>query len=201
MCVTNAKHVYLVHGREIFRAKDGLLQAFAAYRTTNQTSIVSPYRIVGLQRLVTDETLCSMQNVSDGSDAHPEIGRFSPPFGCYFLTKLYRSLDKKVKIQWRKFKKKSSGGSAPKLQISVPCRGRTPPENYNLIKLSKYLQGSPLCTHCKHRTPHLKRSRTCRERNVGPKFFGTRSFFWTKFVDVRTQALASPRFQGPARSC
>ena len=42
------------------------------------------------------------------------------------LTKLHRrTWRKKQKIQWRA----SSGDGAPKLQISVPCRGRTCPEN------------------------------------------------------------------------
>ena len=41
----------------------------------------------------------------------------------YFLQIL--KLEKKQKIQWRA----SSGDGAPKLQISVPCRGRTRPDN------------------------------------------------------------------------
>ena len=41
------------------------------------------------------------------------------------LTKLHINTgEKKQKIQWRA----SSGDGAPKLQISVPCRGRTSPE-------------------------------------------------------------------------
>ena len=40
------------------------------------------------------------------------------------LTKLHREPGEKAKIQWRA----SSGDGAPKLQISVPCRGRTCPD-------------------------------------------------------------------------
>ena len=40
------------------------------------------------------------------------------------LTNYTENLEKKQKIQWRA----SSGDGAPKLQISVPCRGRTCPE-------------------------------------------------------------------------
>ena len=40
------------------------------------------------------------------------------------LTKLHREPGEKAKIQWRA----SSGDGAPKLQISVPCCGRTCPD-------------------------------------------------------------------------
>ena len=47
---------------------------------------------------------------------------------------------------WRKGKKstgenskKSSGGGAPKLQISVPCRGRTFPESFSLKNQGGFL--------------------------------------------------------------
>ena len=58
----------------------------------------------------------------------PEIGQFSPHFGAFSLLNCTVDLEKREKIHWRKFKK-SSGDSAPKLQISVPCLGRTFPEN------------------------------------------------------------------------
>ena len=50
---------------------------------------------------------------------------FSPDFrGLVLLNCTYKYWRKKQKIQWRA----SSGDGAPKLQISVPCRGRTCPE-------------------------------------------------------------------------
>ena len=45
----------------------------------------------------------------------PEIGQFSPHFWGDFLSKLHRN----------------PGESAPKLQISVPCRGRMCPETFS----------------------------------------------------------------------
>ena len=56
----------------------------------------------------------------------PEIGQLSPHFGAISLQKK-ENLEKRKKIHWRKFKE-SSGETSPKLQISVPCRGRTCPE-------------------------------------------------------------------------
>ena len=55
-----------------------------------------------------------------------EIGQFSPHFGAISLLNYTANLEKRGKVHWRKFK--SSGDGAPKLQISVPCRGRTCPE-------------------------------------------------------------------------
>ena len=49
----------------------------------------------------------------------------SPDFGGPVLLNHTENLEKKQKIQWRA----SSGDGAPKLQISVPCRGRTCPDN------------------------------------------------------------------------
>ena len=46
----------------------------------------------------------------------------------YFLTNCTVHLEKReTNKTWRKYKK-SSGDGAPKLQISVPCRGRTCPD-------------------------------------------------------------------------
>ena len=47
--------------------------------------------------------------------------------GAVSLPNCTEKLEKKDKIHWRKFKK-SSGDGAPKLEISVPCRGRTCPD-------------------------------------------------------------------------
>ena len=48
----------------------------------------------------------------------------SPDFGGLVLLNYTENLEKKQKIQWRA----SSGDGAPKVQISVPCRGRTCPD-------------------------------------------------------------------------
>ena len=50
---------------------------------------------------------------------------FSRFRGLVLLNCTYK-LEKKQKIQWRA--RPSNGDGAPKLQISVPCRGRTCPE-------------------------------------------------------------------------
>ena len=50
-------------------------------------------------------------------------------FCGYFLTKKNaENLEKKEKNPLEKTQKKTSGDGAPKLQLSVPCRGRTCPE-------------------------------------------------------------------------
>ena len=49
---------------------------------------------------------------------------FSPDFRGLVLLNYTENMEKKQNIQWRA----SSGDGAPKLQISVPCRGRTCPE-------------------------------------------------------------------------
>ena len=54
-----------------------------------------------------------------------DFSLLSPDFRGLVLLNYTESLEKKQKIQWRA----SSGDGAPKLQISVPCRGRTCPEN------------------------------------------------------------------------
>ena len=59
----------------------------------------------------------------------PEIGQFSPHLGPISLLNYTVNLKKREKIHWRKLKKKSSGDGAPKLQIFVPCRGRTRPDH------------------------------------------------------------------------
>ena len=53
-----------------------------------------------------------------------DFSLLSPDFGGLFLLNYTENLEKKQKIQWRA----SSGDGAPKLQISVPCRGRTCPD-------------------------------------------------------------------------
>ena len=53
-----------------------------------------------------------------------DFSLLSPDFGGLVLQNYTENLEKKQKIQWRA----SSGDGAPKLQISVPCRGRTCPE-------------------------------------------------------------------------
>ena len=58
----------------------------------------------------------------------PEIGQMSPHFGAISLSHTV-NLEKRERFRWRKFKK-SSGDGALKLQISVPCRGRTRPEHH-----------------------------------------------------------------------
>ena len=56
-----------------------------------------------------------------------EIGQFSPYFGADFPLYYTENLEEKRKITGEN-SKKSSGDDDPKLQISVPCRGRTCPE-------------------------------------------------------------------------
>ena len=53
-----------------------------------------------------------------------DFSLLSPDFRGLVLLNYTENLEKKQKIQWRA----SSGDGAPKLQISVPCRGRTCPE-------------------------------------------------------------------------
>ena len=58
----------------------------------------------------------------------PEIGQFSPHFGAISLPNYTENLEKREKSAGENNKKKASGDGAPKLQISVPCRGRTRPD-------------------------------------------------------------------------
>ena len=53
-----------------------------------------------------------------------DFSLLSPDFGGLVLLNRTENLEKKQKIQWRA----SSADGAPKLQIPVPCRGRTCPE-------------------------------------------------------------------------
>ena len=55
-------------------------------------------------------------------------GNFSTFWGDFLTQSHSKPGEKGKKIHWRKFKK-SGGDNAPKLQISVPCRGRTRPDN------------------------------------------------------------------------
>ena len=57
----------------------------------------------------------------------PEIGQFSPHFGAISLRRHTENLEKKDQNPLEKIQKNSSGDGAPKLQISVPCCGRTRP--------------------------------------------------------------------------
>ena len=68
----------------------------------------------------------------------PEIGQFSPHFGGISLP----SYTEKPGEKGRKVQK-SSGDGAPKLQISVPCRGRTRPEksHYERGIFTRRIQG------------------------------------------------------------
>ena len=52
-------------------------------------------------------------------------GNFLYILGRFPYSTTQKNLEKKEKIHWRKFNKCSGG---PKLQISVPCRGRTCPD-------------------------------------------------------------------------
>ena len=61
----------------------------------------------------------------------------SPDFRGLVLLNYTENLEKKQKIQWRA----SSGDGTPKLQISVPCRGRTCPESKNMGILRKSHSG------------------------------------------------------------
>ena len=58
------------------------------------------------------------------------LSLLSPDFRGLVLLNYTENLEKKQKIQWRA----SSGDGAPKLQISVPCRGRTCPEKLDLFE-------------------------------------------------------------------
>ena len=53
-----------------------------------------------------------------------DFSLLSPDFRGLVLLNYTENLEKKQKIQWRA----SNGDGAPKLQISVPCRGRTCPD-------------------------------------------------------------------------
>ena len=57
---------------------------------------------------------------------------FSPDFRGLVLLNCTQILEKRQKIQWRA----SSGDGAPKLQISVPCRGRTCPDAKHRNKIT-----------------------------------------------------------------
>ena len=58
----------------------------------------------------------------------PEIGQISPHFGAIPFSNYAENWRKTKKKNTGKNSKKSSGDNTPKLQISVPCRGRTCPD-------------------------------------------------------------------------
>ena len=75
-------------------------------------------------------------------------GNFLHILGANSLLSYTVNLEKKEKIHWRKFKK-SSGDIAPKLQISVPCRGRTCPYLPNgVLTGPPFPCGSPMALEC-----------------------------------------------------
>ena len=59
---------------------------------------------------------------------YSEIGQFSPHFGAISFLNYTVNLENRGENPLEKIQK-SSGDGAPKLQISVPCRGRTCPEH------------------------------------------------------------------------
>ena len=59
-----------------------------------------------------------------------DFSLLSPDFRALVLLNYAENLEKKQKIQWRA----SSGDGAPKLQISVPCRGRTCPDTLGAFR-------------------------------------------------------------------
>ena len=67
-----------------------------------------------------------------------DFSLLSPDFRGLVLLNYTENLEKKQNIQWRA----SSGDGAPKLQISVPCRGRTCPETQNSKKKKNKCFGS-----------------------------------------------------------
>ena len=58
----------------------------------------------------------------------PRNGQFSPRSGAISFRITHLKPGETGKNPPEKIQKKSSGDSAPKLQISVPCRGRTCPD-------------------------------------------------------------------------
>ena len=56
----------------------------------------------------------------------------SPHFGAEFSLNYTENLEKKEQKPLEKIQRKSSGDGTPKFQISIPCRGRTHPENMTL---------------------------------------------------------------------
>ena len=78
----------------------------------------------------------------------PDIGQSSPHFGAIFLLNYTKNLEKeKKKSTGENSHKKNSGDSAPKLQISVPCRGRTRPDEFTqkLYALCRGHEPGPFC--------------------------------------------------------
>ena len=65
------------------------------------------------------------QNSARFSPPKKPAGQFCPHFGAISLLNYTVNLEKREKTSTRENSKKSSGDGAPKLQISVPCRGRT----------------------------------------------------------------------------
>ena len=58
----------------------------------------------------------------------PEIGQISRHFGVISLLNYTENMERKETNPLEKIQQNQSGDGAPKLQISVPCRGRTCPE-------------------------------------------------------------------------
>ena len=69
----------------------------------------------------------------------PEIGQFSPRYWAISLPNHTVNLEKREKNPLEEISK-SSGDGAPKLQISVPCRGRTRPDSIELIAIKTSLE-------------------------------------------------------------
>ena len=82
-------------------------------------------KIVEVRTKIRAEKTMTATDVT-GFDAIFSTGFFATfsRFSGALLTKMHINLEKEQKIQWRA----SSGDGAPKLQISVPCRGRTGPD-------------------------------------------------------------------------
>ena len=72
------------------------------------------------------------------------IGTCSPELGGCFLAKLRRKTGEEGQNSTGENSKRSSGENAPKLQISVACRG---PFQHVLISVRMLFQKSPQTTH------------------------------------------------------
>ena len=87
-------------------------------------------------RLLLPDSFCGRVNDSQRRDKilrfslRPENGQFSPHLAraMPLLNYTLKHLEKRENNPLEITQKKSSGDGAPKLQISVPCRGRTCPE-------------------------------------------------------------------------
>ena len=120
-----------------------------------------------------------------------DVSLLSPDFGGLFLLNYTENLENKLKIQWRA----PSEDGAPKLQISVPCRGRTCPEFW--IAIGAAIYRSPEALWARNRQKVSKRcsrasrpgvSKKCRKSPKWPE----KETFSTLFCHSRRGGPGSP---------